>query len=267
MSWQKKLGELLSGDGALSGVDWKLVLATSEMYKKNITTLIRGKYLPGQVNEFKNKIRAFANDTATYKAWDTKREKIVWKARQVLGDIDQRDSNAWKGKRNREGENIDSERQTQNFFPYSVWKNGKWVKSSSYTSSHSWLRENSSLAVILISDEDLQCNRSPTSYYGLADDTRIANDYPWDSFYCGMTNHIVRDLNWHRPDRDGEDMWRLYGVFDTKTTCTDLNYDTPGTKYYKKHVWEHRDNNSTVELTNPCFDCTSISSCLISRVL
>ena len=251
-----KLAGLLSGSGALSGLDWKLVLATSESYKKNTTSLIRGGYLPGQVEEFKEKIRSFANDTKNYKAWDTKREKVVWKARQVMGDIDQPSSEAWKGS---DWEDDTSGQKVQNFFPYSVWRSDKWVKSSSHTSKHSWLREGSSLAVILISDEDLQCNRSPSSYYGLSPDTRIAGKYPWDSFYCGMKDHVVREMDWHRPDRDGEDMWRIYGVFDTQTTCKDLNFNSPDTKYYKKHVWEHAYNNSTVELMNPCFDCNSLN--------
>ena len=247
-----KLSGLLTGSGALSGIDWKLVVATTEMYGKNITTLIRGKYQPGQANEFKQKIKSFANDTKNHKSWNTKREKVVWKARQVMGDIDQSGANAWKGS------NASNSQQAQNFFPYSVWRGGKWVKANNYASKHSWLREGSSLAVILISDEDQQVNRSPTSYYGLAADTRIARKYPWDSFYGGMKDHVVREMNWHRPKRDGEDMWRLYGVFDTQTTCKDLNFNSPNTKYYKRHVWEHADNNSTVGLMNPCFDCFSL---------
>lgn len=256
-----KLSELLTGNGALSGIDWKLVLATSEMYGRNITTLIRGRYHPGQANEFKKKIKLFANDTKKYKSWNTQREKLVWKARQVMGDIDQPGAEAWKGKHFKSNpSHADSNRSYQNFFPYSVWQGDKWVKSSSYTSKHSWLREGSSLAVILISDEDQQVNRSPSSYFGLAPDTRIAGKYPWDSFYGGMKDHIVLEMDWHRPDRDGEDMWRLYGIFDTKTTCKNLNFNMPDTKYYKKHVWEHPDNNSTIELMNPCFDCRALNN-------
>ena len=248
---------LLSGNGPLSGIDWKLVLATSDRYRKNINPLIRGRYLPGQVNEFKQMVKSFANDAINYPAWETQREKPVWKARNIMGDVDQPGSNAWKGM----GGNYTSpEQQTQNFYPYSVWRNGKWKKSDNFYSKHSWMREHSSLAVILISDEDLQCNRSPSSFYGLAPDTRTANKKPWDSFYCGMKEHIVRDMNWHKPARDGQDMWRLYGVFDTQTTCNDLKFGSPNTKYYKKHVWEHPDNNSTVGLMNPCFDCTALNN-------
>ena len=259
-----KLEGLLSGDGPLSGIDWKLVLATSNSYRKNISPLIRGKFWPGQADEFKRMIKSFANDTINYPAWETQREKPVWKARKVMGDYDKPDSKAWKGYVHKSWKHLKTyarpDQQTQNFYPYSVWRNGKWIKSDDFYSKHSWMREHSSLAVILISDEDFQCNRSPTSYYGLAGDTRIAGQGPWDSFYCGMKEHIVRDMNWHKPARDGQDMWRLYGVFDTQTTCSDLNFSTPNTKYFKKHVWEHPDNNSTVALTNPCFDCTALNN-------
>ena len=262
-----KLEGLLSGNGPLSGIDWKLVLATSNRYRKNISPLIRGRYQPGQAEEFKQMIKSFANDSINYPAWETQREKPVWKARKVMGDVDQPDSKAWKGyvheswkKPHNKTYAGTTERQSQNFYPYSVWRNGEWVKSDDFYSKHSWMREHSSLAVILISDEDLQNNRSPTSYYGLAADTRIAGKGPWDSFYAGMKEHIVKDMNWHKPPRDGQAMWRLYGVFDTQTTCNDLNFSSPNTKYYKKHVWEHPDNNSTVGLMNPCFDCTSLNN-------
>ena len=260
-----KLVGLLSGNGPLSGIDWKLVLATSNRYRKNVSPLIRGKYQPGQVSEFKQMVKSFANDAMNYPAWQTHRERIPWKARQVMGDVDKPGSNAWKGhihKSWKTGEKTyaSPEQQTQNFYPYSVWRNGKWVKSDDFYSKHSWMREHSSLAVILISDEDLQNTRSPTSYYGLAADTRIAGKSPWDSFYGGMKEHIVRDMTWHKPPRDGKARWRLYGVFDTQTTCNDLNFSSPNTKYYKKHVWEHPDNNSTVGIKNPCFDCTSLNN-------
>ena len=257
-----KLSGLLTGSGVLSGIDWKLVLATSDRYRKNINPLIRGKYLPGQANEFIQKIKSFAKDAKKYSAWETHREKVVWKARKVMGDVDQPGADAWKGQHYKSDPSYatkdSSSQRFQNFFPYSVWRGSKWVKSNDYASKHSWLREGSSLAVILISDEDQQVNRSPSSYYGLAADTRIAGKYPWDSFYGGMKDHIVREMDWHRPDRDGEDMWRLYGVFDTNTTCKDLNFSMPGTKYFKKHVWEHADNNSTIGIMNPCFDCFSL---------
>ena len=232
----------------IGAVDWQLTLASGEKYA-NSRQLAKIKK-SSSISTIVNKIKNFTSDVQT--SWKVYDERVVWKTRNTLGDVDQSNSNAWKGR-----SNLPAEQRTQNFFPYSKWNGNKWVKDG-YNSSHSWLRHDATLAVILISDEDHQCMRahscsinpkpSPCSFYGLGFDTGVIDgqgnkpsNYEWNSFDCGIENHLIAELNYHK----GEDKWRLFGIFDIKRTCSEL-----GDNYNTNSVWIKNSNKKHV---NPCF--------------
>ena len=232
---------------AISAVDWKLTLAGSESYGKS-KQLERLK-ASSSISSIVKKIKDIRK--GVQKSWRTYDEHVVWKARNVLGDVDQSGAKAWKG-----GAKYPETQRMRNFFPYSVWSNNKWIKDSTY-SNHSWLRANAKLAVLLISDEDHQCTRArscsitpkpkPCSFSGLGKDTAVINKqgvpkgYKWNSFDCGINDHLVFELNYNKEESN----WRLFGIFDIKTKCNQL-----GSNYDPNSVWIKNSNKKHV---NPCF--------------
>ena len=236
---------------AISAVDWELTLAGGEKYSRS-KELERIKS-SSSISAIVKKIKDISKGVqSSWRAYD---ERVVWKARNVLGDVDQSGADAWKG-----GNKYLEDQRQQNFFPYSVWDSDKekWVKVSSSYRNHSWLRAGAKLAVILVSDEDHQCTRahscsnnpkpSPCSFYGLGQDTRVINkqgapsDYAWNSFDCGIDSSLVAELNYHK----GIGKWRLFGIFDVKTKCSQL-----GNNYDPSSVWIKNSNKKHV---NPCFN-------------
>lgn len=238
---------------AISVVDWELTLAGGENYGKS-KQLERIK-ASSSISTIVQKIKDI--NKGVQSSWRPYDERVVWKARNVLGDVKQSGAKAWKG-----GGKYTGDQKQQNFFPYSVWdssvgENGAWVKDSNNYRNHSWLRVGAKLAVILISDEDHQCMRahscsnnpkpSPCSFYGLGRDTGVVNnqgapsDYDWNSFDCGIDDHLVAELNYHK----GNGKWRLFGIFDIETKCNQL-----GNNYDPNSIWIKNSNKKHV---NPCF--------------
>ncbi len=238
---------------ALSAVDWRLTLASSTHPRYlSQQTKVRASSSIAAIHNVIENLRDGVQD-----AWRVYDERVVWKTRSVLGDGAVAAAAAWKGGVNTE------EQRSANFFPFSAWDStdAKWVKTSDYAASHSWLREEAKLAVIMISDEDHQCTRDPNSEgdgggpdtrevlrQKTEDPTSVPDDYRWNSFTCGIGRQLVAELDYHKGayDRDRDEYkWRLFGIFDTHTRCKDLGDD-----YDPESVWIKNTNKKHI---NPCF--------------
>ena len=100
--------------------------------------------------------------------------------------------------------------------------------------NYSWVRANSTLALIIITDEDHQCTNS-----GAADNR--GNDS--NSFFCG--NELSDFITAFRRIRPTT---RLYGIFDTNANCGNYRTDY---KCYDRGV---TNSHSVCPITNPCYN-------------
>ena len=104
----------------------------------------------------------------------------------------------------------------------------------------SWLRTDSTLAAVIVTDEDYQCSNASAA------DNRGSDD---NSFYCGtQVGDFITAFKGLRTNTG------LYGIFDDQATCGALRTKYAGTTCFATNS-THIDNYGQVlcPITNPCY--------------
>lgn len=100
-----------------------------------------------------------------------------------------------------------------------------------------WLRDGSTLAAVIITDEDSQCTNPD------ADDNNLEDD---NSFRC---DNLVEDFITSFKGLRTETEPKLYGIFDTEKNCGDIRTST----YIDKDCYLKEDADTFCWFTNPCY--------------
>ncbi len=109
--------------------------------------------------------------------------------------------------------------------------------------SSSWLRPKSTLAVVIITDENQQCSNSRAAdrYDGISSN---------NSFRCSnLVANFIRDFKKLREHTV------LYGIFDNRKTCQELRgfYNSHDPPYTCAGYHYHNRNNARCGFINPCY--------------